>query len=794
MPKETARTQDIVDIKRIQNGVVVLKDGGLRKLILVDGINFDLKSEEEQKIIIAGYQNLLNALDFSIQINIHSRKLNIKGYLENLKKRLLSETNELLKIQLEEYIEFVQSFVQTNAIMAKNFFVTVPYNPVSVAGTAKSILSIPKFLGKKKLSPEPAEKEPGDELNPVHLEQLQQRVSEVVGNLRQIGLRAVSLEDPELIELYFNYYNPSEIEKRGEYIGRQGVSGVASTEDMIAPAALQVTPNYLKIGDKLTKTLFVFNYPRYLSIGWFSSIINLPELVDVSIFIHPTDSGVALRNLRKKAAQVESQILAAQEKGVVRNPALETALKDIESLRDSLQQSEEKLFSVGIYITVYSDSEKELNKLANDVINILDNKLINVRQAGFEHLKGFRSAMPLAKDELGIHTPLNSGPLSSIFPFVSLELTSDEGVMHGINRHNNTLIIFDRFSLENANMVIFGKAGSGKSYAAKLELLRSLMLGSDVLVIDPEDEYKVLTDAVGGSTFKISIDSDSNINPFDIPLIAEGENSGETLKSHIVNLTGLIKLMLGDVSSEEEALLDQAITETYASRDITPEKDFTGKQPPLLEDLEAVLQNIEGGRDMANRLYRFTKGSYAGFANKHTNVDINNRLIVFSIRDLEEELRPIAMYIILNYIWGLVRAELKQRIMVIDEAWLMMRHEDSASFMYRLAKRGRKYYLGITTITQDVEDFLGSPYGKPIITNSSLQLLLKQSPAAIDLVAKSFNLTDTEKNYLLEVNIGEGLFIAGLKHAAIQTVPSYFEDKLITTDPRQILEEKESEK
>ena len=789
MPKTNARTQDLVDIETIKDGVVFMKGGALRKIIMVDGINFDLKSEDEQSLITYAYQNLVNALDFSIQINIHSRKLNIDGYIETLKGRLAQETNELLKIQLEEYIEFIKSFVGANAIMTKSFFVVVPYNPPIIPGQKNGGLL--GFLpGNSSKGGGVYTDDKSGEIKS-RVDQLQRRVDEVIANLRNIGLRAVSLEDSELLELYFDYYNPSVVKKRGGDIRAEGVGGSAQIEDVIAPSAIEIGPNYLRVGGKLSKTLFVFNYPRYLSSGWFSPVINMPNLMDVSIFIHPASTGVTLKSLRKKAAQVESQIADNQEKGLVRSPALETALQDIEALRDALQRSEEKLFDVSVYMTLYADTKDELDKASADLINLLDNKLVSVKEANYEHLKGFRSTLPLGKDELQIYTPLNSGPVSSFFPFVSLELTSDNGVMHGINRHNNTLIIFDRFSLENANMVIFGQAGAGKSYAAKLEVLRSLIMGYDVIIIDPEAEYEALAEAVGGKIFRISIDSDSNINPLDLPLIAEGESTSEALKSHIVNLTGLAKLMLGDVSAEEEALLDQAITETYASRDITPDESFEGKSPPLLEDLETVLRNIEGGKDMANRLYRFTKGSYAGFINKPSTVDINSRLIVFSIRDLEEELRPIAMYIILNYIWGLIRAELKKRLRVIDEAWLMLKHKDSASFLYGLAKRARKYYLGITNITQDVDDFINSEYGKPIITNSSLQLLLKQSPANIDAVGKAFNLTDVEKNYLLETSIGEGLFVAGLKHAAIQIVPSYIEDKLITTDPEELIEERE---
>lgn len=790
---QRAASQNLIPIQSINNGVVTLKGGGLRKVILVDGTNFDLKSEDEQKQIIGAYQDLLNSLDFSLQTHIHSRKMNIEGYIEKLENKLVKETNPLIKTQLEEYVEFINSFVGQNAIMAKSFFVVVPYNPTSIPSTtteAKSFFD--KILGSKKNSANKG----GETENPTntnHLDQLEQRASQIIDGLHRVGLRAVALDDPELLELYFNTYNPSSIENRGREIGKRGVQGSVDVANQIAPPSLEVKPNYLKIGDKFVKTLFVFNYPRFLNTGWLSPVINIPETIDVSIFVHPTDTGTVLRNLRKKVAQIQSQISENIEKGLVRDPSLETALKDAESLRDSLLQSQEKFFDTAIYITIYADTEKELSEIESDITERLDQKLINVRPAQFENLKGFNSTIPIGEDSLLIHTPLNSGPVSSFFPFVSSNLTSDDGVMHGVNRHNNSLIIFDRFSLENANMTIFAKAGAGKSYAAKLDILRSLMLGTDVIVIDPEDEYIRLAEEVGGSVFNIGLDSRSHVNPFEIPIIPEDETPGEILKSHVVNLTGLIKLMLGKVSPEEEALLDQAITATYASRDITPDQDFTGKTPPLLEDLEAVLRNTDGGKAMAERLYRFTKGSYAGFTNKPTNVDINNRLIVFSIRDLEEELRPVAMYIILNFIWSLVRAELKKRLMVIDEAWLLMKNEDSASFLYGLAKRARKYYLGITTITQDVEDFLGSQYGRPIITNSSLQLLLKQSPAAIDMMGKAFNLTDVEKNYLLETDIGQGLFIAGLKHVAIQIVPSYFEDKLITTDPEEILELREND-
>lgn len=565
-------------------------------------------------------------------------------------------------------------------------------------------------------------------------------------------------------------------------------------QNIIAPAGMEVEPGYLKLGDKYAKTVFIFNYPRYLSSGWFNGIINMPEIMDISIFVHPVDTALALRNLRKKIAQIEAQLLERQEKGLVRDPILETAYQDIENLRDQLQQAQEKLFNTGVYLTFYADNLDALEKLGEKINSVFESQLVYVKPAMFQQLDGFSSTLPLNTDKLLVHSPMNSGPVSSMFPFVSVDLTSDEGILYGINRHNNTLVIFDRFSLENANLVVFAKSGSGKSYACKLEILRYLMMGIDVLIIDPENEYQKLAESVGGSFFKISLTSESQINPFDIPIVPRGEDPADIFKSHILNLTGLIKLMLGEITPEEEALLDSAVIATYESRNITPDQpNFMELEAPLLEDFQTVLESTEGGKILAKRLERFTRGSYAGFTNKATNVDIKNRLIVFSVRDLEEQLRPIAMYVVLNFIWNLIRADVKKRIMLIDEAWWLMKYSDSANFLSFLAKRCRKYYLGLTTITQNVEDFLESPYGRPIISNSALQLLLKQAPVGIDVVAKTFNLSGAEKQLLLQANVGEGVFFAGLKHVAIQIIASYFENKVITTNPEELLAQQKEE-
>ncbi len=571
-------------------------------------------------------------------------------------------------------------------------------------------------------------------------------------------------------------------------------AGVLEFKDIIAPSALKISPKEVNLGEKMGRTLFVISYPRFLQENWFAPIINLDKVFNVAIFINPVDTAKILRHFQKKVAEVQSQLSRREERGLVRDPALDVAYQDLESLRDQLMQAQEHLFDVGVYITLFADSEGELDKLESEIKSILESKLVYLKPALFQQEQGFKSVIPIGDDQLNVHSKLNSSPLSSLFPFVSFDLTSDKGILYGINRHNSSLVLFDRYSLGNYNSVTFAVAGSGKSYCTKLEILRTLMFDTDVIVIDPEKEYEYMADATGGKYFNISLNSEHHVNPFDLPIPHEDESASDVLRSNIINLVGLFRLMLGGLSQEEDAIVDRAISETYALKDITPESDFKSIEPPLLSDFELVLAGMEGAGSLVERLSKFTKGTWAGFINRPSNIDINTKFCVFSLRDMEDELKPVAMYIITHYIWTAIRKNLKKRLLVIDEAWWMMKSEDTASFLYGLAKRGRKYYLGLATITQDVDDFLKSPYGLPIVTNSSIQILLKQSPAVIDNVQKTFNLTDEEKYLLLESDAGEGIFFVGLKHVALKIVASYTEDQIITTNPQQVMAIREAKK
>ena len=563
-------------------------------------------------------------------------------------------------------------------------------------------------------------------------------------------------------------------------------------KDVIAPSALKIESKSINLGDKIARTFFIVSYPRYLIDNWFSPIINLDKIFDISIFIHPIETALVLREFQKKVAEVQSQISVREAKGMVRDPMLDTAYQDLEGLRDNLIQAQEKMFDVGVYITIYANTDMELFKIENEIRSLLESKLIYIKPALFQQEDAFKSVIPTSTDLLNVHQKMNSEPLSSIFPFISFDLTSDKGILYGINRHNSSLVIFVRFSLELYNSVTFAKSGSGKSYATKLEILRSLMFDVDVIVIDPEREYEFLAEAVGGRYFNISLSSNHHMNPFDLPIPREDETAEDVLRSNIINLVGLFRLMLGGLTPEEDSIVDRAISETYAIKDITPESDFSNIEPPLLSDFEMVVSGMEGSDSIVERLAKYTKGTWSTFLNRPSNVDINKKFIVFSVRDMEDELKPVAMYIIMHYIWNSIRKNLKKRILVVDEAWWMMKSEDPASFLYSIAKRGRKYYLGLSTITQDAADFMKSPYGVPIITNSSIQLLLKQSPTTIDILQKTFNLTDEEKYLLLESSVGEGIFFAGLKHIAIKIIASYTEDQIITSDPSQILSNKKA--
>ncbi|MBR3594768.1 DUF87 domain-containing protein [Candidatus Saccharibacteria bacterium] len=570
--------------------------------------------------------------------------------------------------------------------------------------------------------------------------------------------------------------------------------GITTLRDLISPSSIEIKSDYFRLGTKYGRTLYIYGYPRSLYTGWLSPLINIDEVLDISMYIYPVDSGVVMKNLRKKVTQLEASMNVNAEKGRVRDPELEAAINDAEELRDQLQVGAERFFRFGLYVTLWADSLEELKFVQQKIETLFGQQMVFSKVASSQQEQGMQSTMPQCTDQLQIRRNMNTGAISTSFPFTSADLTQEKGILYGINMHNNGLVIFDRFSLENANMVVFAKSGAGKSFTVKLEALRSMMIGSEIIIIDPENEYQKLCDAVGGSYIRLSLNSDVRVNPFDLPKVVDSEDANDALRANLVTLHGLFRLMLGGATTNgqpaapltpnEEADLDQALIDTYARAGITSDPLTHQSTPPTIINLYDTLLHMEGtGPSLAQRLRKYTTGTFAGIFSQQSNVDINNQMVVFNIRDLEDELRPVAMYIVLSHIWNVVRAEQKRRLLIVDEAWQLMQFEDSANFLFSLAKRARKYYLGLTTITQDVEDFMSTKMGRAIVANSSMQLLLKQSASAVDVLSDVFKLTDEEKKRLANFPVGQGLFFAGANHVHIQIIASETEESLITTNP-----------
>lgn len=581
------------------------------------------------------------------------------------------------------------------------------------------------------------------------------------------------------------------------------LKGVNTLRDLIAPSSLEFHADHFRLGTKYGRTLYIYGYPRQIYTGWLSSIINMDEVLDVSMFLYPVDTQVVMQNLRKKVTQLEASMAINQEKGKTRDPGLEAALQDAEELRDELQVGSEKFFRYGLYITLYANSMDDLTFVQNKVETLFGQQLVFSKVASSQQEQGLNSTVPQLMDQLQIRRNMNTGAISTSFPFTSADLTQEKGILYGINMHNNGLVIFDRFTLENANMVVFAKSGAGKSFTVKLEAVRSMMTGADVLIIDPENEYQRLSDAVGGSYIRLSLNSDVRINPFDLPKVIDTEEADDALRANLVTLHGLLRLMLGGatatntnvtLSPEEEADLDQALIDTYARLGITSDPLTHNSMPPTMADLYDTLLHMGGsGPKLAQRLRKYTSGTFAGIFSQQSNIEINNAMVVFNIRDLEDELRPVAMYIVLSHIWNITRSQRKKRMLIVDEAWQLMKYEDSANFLFSLAKRARKYYLGITTITQDVEDFMGSKMGRAIVANSSMQLLLKQSASAVDVLSNVFKLTEEEMKRLSNFPVGQGLFFAGQNHVHIQVIASQTETQLVSTNPVEQLKQQQQQ-
>ena len=577
--------------------------------------------------------------------------------------------------------------------------------------------------------------------------------------------------------------------------------GITALRDFIAPSSIELNSSYFRLGTRFARTYYVYGYPRQVYTGWLSGLVNIDEVMDVSMYIYPVESQIVLENLRKKVTQLEAGLELDSERGKVRDPGKQAAIQDAEEMRDKLQVGEERFFRFGLYFTVYAGSLDELDFVSHKIESILGQQLVYSKPATSQQEQGLNSTVPQLTDQLQIRRNMSTGALSTSFPFTSADLSQENGILYGVNMHNSGLVIFDRFSLENGNSVVFAKSGAGKSFTVKLEAIRSMMFGTEIIIIDPENEYQRLCDAVGGAYVRLSLNSTTRLNPFDLPQVIDDEEADNALRSNLITLHGLLRLMMGGAQTQllggaaaimpalapsEEADLDSALIDTYSKAGITNDPLTHTGTPPTISDLYDTLLHMGGnGPQLAQRLRKYTSGTFAGIFSQQSNININNPMVVFNVRDLEDELRPVAMYIVLNFIWNKTKTDKKKRILIVDEAWQLMKYEDSANFLFSIAKRARKYNLGITTITQDVEDFMGSRMGRAIVANASMQFLLKQSTSAVDVLSDVFKLTAEEKKRLSQFPVGQGLFFAGQNHVHLQVIASQTETSLITTNPNE---------
>lgn len=753
-PPIKATTQDFIEIDEIKDDIVLMRDRSASLIIEVGTVNYFLLAQEEQDSIISAYGKLLNSLSFPVQILIISKKTDISTYLNLIDDKIKNQSADFMKKRLESYKNFIKTTVKKSEVLEKSFYFAIPFSPYEM-GAVKSIQKLTNdyIIERAKLS-------------------LYPKKDNLLRLLNKIGLKASVLQKQKIVELFYSLYNSNnnqnnlaQIEAYGDKLN-QGGFGI---KDLIAPSYAEIDFNHIKIDNKFYRTLYVAGYPRYVSPNWLHSLISFDRALYTSMFIYPTESKDVMEDLKRKIAEMEATIENDIKVGKIVDPSVQVALDDAMGLQAELAKGAERFFQFGLYITIPANSLEELDQITKQVESSLSSLLIISRKATLQMEEGYKSTLPLFYDKLGVWRNMDSTSLAMTFPFSTASLTKNEGVLYGLNEHDGSLIIFDRFTLENANSVILGKSGGGKSFLVKLETLRLLMMGIDVIIIDPENEYKKLAESFSGEFVEFSSSSKYKINPFDLTV---DDPEPDELQNKILDLHSLMRVIMGDLTPAQDALLDRALVTSYKLKNITQDPKTFKNEPPLLEDLYKVFLGMETdeSREMADRLEKFVKGSASGIFNERSNFDIKNKFTVFGIRDLEENLRPVAMYIVLDFIWNKIRRDKKKRVLIVDEAWYLIKNKDSGSYLFSFAKRARKYMLGLTTITQDVEDFVATNEGRAIITNSSLQILLKQSAAAIDLLTKTFYLTNGEKHYLLSAGIGEGLFFAGQSHVGFKVI------------------------
>lgn len=595
--------------------------------------------------------------------------------------------------------------------------------------------------------------------------------------------RIILIED----EKYTDKLLTPELRKYIVTLEQEYVQTMQDYKSHLAPSYREMKSSSYNISGVFARSYYASSYPSYIDFLRTRDVLSFYAKRDMSRFIYPSENSAIQAMMKRRSTQLKAEIGIARQKGITYDTDIDIEFRDVEDIRQKLATREERYFESSFYVSVYEHDEEKLREISKKLEQKISGYGIRIKPTSQRMDEAQIASLPLCIDELDIPRSMITNSIAGGFPFISGDLIESTGILYGANLHTGSLIIFDRFAhkLPNANSIILATSGAGKSFATKLEILRYLMLGIEVIVIDPENEYKALCEKVNGTYLNISINAPYHINPFDLPPKLEDVeySNGDLLRSQILNLIWLISVLIWGLDAAEEAILDKALQATYSLKEITfTDDDCTHKTIPTMHDLLNVLEGMEWGDLMWLKLSKYVTGTFANLFNNETNIDLNNNLTVFSIRDIEDALKTPAMYNVLNYIWTKVRAKKTPRMLVIDEAWIMMQSKVAANFLFQLVKRARKFGLWVSTITQDVEDFLKSEYGKPIVSNASLQILLRQSTSSIEALEKIFWLSEAEKQLLVAANIWEWLMIAGNQHVGVKILASPNEKKFISTD------------
>lgn len=669
-------------------------------------------------------------------------------------------------------------------IIPNGGFVTIPENQPAKEKKKKWLSWMDNLLKKLWLAPQPTKKEEQeDKKNKEIPEDKEKEVEKKNPKLAEQVREILQMPDEE----YSDKKLTSELRQYIKEVDDRYNSVLADYKSHIAPSYWEFSMQQFNVSWILGKCYYTQEYPSYIDMLWTRDIMSLHAKWDMSFYLYPEDDGAIQSMLKQRSTQLKAELSDEMQKWVTVDKEIEQQYRDVEMIREKLTTKEERYFEFWNYTTIYDNNEEQLRETWKKFEQKISWYWIKIKNAIHRMDNWFTANLPICLDDMWIVRSAVTSSLAASFPFISSDLITKTGILYWVNAHTWGLVIFDRFNskLPNMNSVILATSWAWKSFTVKLEILRYLLNWVDIIVIDPENEYHGLCEKVGWTYVNIATSSQQFLNPFDMPPMIEDVEYGkwDLLRSQIMNLVWLIQILVWKLSPEEEALLDKALQNTYALKWFTFEmEDYTGKKPPLMEDLLHVLEWMQGGDQIALKLSKYVTWTFWKLFNNYTNIDINNSLTVFSIRDVEDALKTPAMFNVLNFIRSKVRAVKKQRLMVCDEAWIMLQNDISANFLFWLIKRARKYGLWITTISQDIEDFTRSQYWKPIVSNSSMQILLKQSVTSMKSLNQLLGLSEAEQQRLISVGVWEGLMFVWSQHVGVQILASPHEKGFITTD------------